>query len=196
MADNYFGGIKAGSVGVSIHLLIRRKSDNAEVTGLAFNTAGNVASFCRQGGTRTAITLVTQTVGGAWTSGGFVEVDAANMPGLYRLDIPDAALATGTDFVTFALVSTNNYAFMERVALSSQVIQSGDSFARIGAPAGASLAADVAAVNAKTTNLPPDPADASDVAGAVAAVPAAVLLAATTTPISANMTQIKGISLT
>ncbi len=36
--------------------------------------------------------------------------------------------------------------------------QTGDSFARLGAPAGASVSADVAAVNAKTTNLPASPA--------------------------------------
>lgn len=34
----------------------------------------------------------------------------------------------------------------------------GDSFARLGAPTGASIAADVAAVNSKTTNLPASPA--------------------------------------
>jgi hypothetical protein len=195
MADKFFGGIKAGSPGVSIHVLIRKKADNSEVTGLLFNTAGNVASYCRQGGTRTAITLATQTIGSAWTSGGFVEVDAATMPGLYQLDIPDAALSAGADFVTLAFVSANNHAFMERIALSSDVIQSGDSFGRLGAPAGASLAADLAAVSAKTANLPPDPADASDIAGVIGAVPAAVLAAAAATPITANMTQIKGISL-
>jgi len=195
MADNYFGGIRAGATGVSIHLLVRRTSDNAEVTGLTFGTAGNVASYCRQGSVRTAIALVTQTMGAAWTSGGFVEVDAAAMPGLYRLDLPDAAVATGADFVTIAFVSANNYVWMERVGLSSDALQGGDSFARLGAPAGASISADVAAVSAKTTNLPADPADASDIATAVAAVPAAVLAAAGAAPISANMTQIKGIPL-
>ncbi len=34
----------------------------------------------------------------------------------------------------------------------------GDAYARLGAPAGASLSADIAAVNAKTTNLPASPA--------------------------------------
>jgi len=195
MADKYVGEIRTGSTRVSIHLLIRRKVDNTEATGLVFNTAGNIASYCREGGTRTAITLVTQTMGSAWTSGGFVEVDAANMPGLYLLDIPDAAVAAGADFVTLAFVSTSNYTFVERIALSSSVIQSGDSFARLGAPAGVSLAADVAAVNAKTTNLPPDPADASDIAGAMAAVPAAILAAATAAPIAADIRMIKGVPL-
>lgn len=53
----------------------------------------------------------------------------------------------------------------------------GDAFARLGAPAGASVSADVAAVKAdtaaiklKTDNLPSDPADASDIAGAFSTV--------------------------
>lgn len=59
----------------------------------------------------------------------------------------------------------------------------GDAFARLGAPAGASIAADlvtiddfldteVAAIKAKTDNLPADPADASDLAALIAAVQA------------------------
>jgi hypothetical protein len=59
------------------------------------------------------------------------------------------------------------------------VAQSGDSYTRLGAPAGASHAADVAAVKsdtaaigAKTANLPPDPADASDIVASFAAVSA------------------------
>jgi len=53
----------------------------------------------------------------------------------------------------------------------------GDAFARLGAPAGASVSADVAAVKAdtaavklKTDNLPSDPADASDIAALFAAI--------------------------
>jgi len=48
--------------------------------------------------------------------------------------------------------------------------QTGDSFARLGAPAGASVSADVAAVNAKTTNLPSDPADQSLIIAATDAI--------------------------
>ena len=39
-----------------------------------------------------------------------------------------------------------------------------DLSARLGSPAGASLAADLATISGKTTNLPTDPADASDIA--------------------------------
>lgn len=57
------------------------------------------------------------------------------------------------------------------------VAQTGDSYARLGAPAGASHSADVAAVKtdtaaikAKTDNLPTDPADASDIAASFSTV--------------------------
>lgn len=73
------------------------------ITGLAFNTSSFTAYY-RKGatGTATAITLATQTVGGAWSSGGFVEVSSTNTPGLYRFDIPDTVIATaGEASVTF-----------------------------------------------------------------------------------------------
>ena len=71
----------------------------AGLTGLVFNSASLVASYARTAGARVAITLATQTVTGAFSSGGFVEVDATNMPGVYRVDVPDAAFATGVDKV-------------------------------------------------------------------------------------------------
>jgi len=80
----------------------------AGLTGLVYNSSGLVASYVRPGASRTAITLATQTVTGAFSSGGFVEVDATNMPGVYRLDIPDAALATGVDSVVVMLKGATN----------------------------------------------------------------------------------------
>jgi len=75
-------------------------------TGLAYNTAGLTVYYTRgETGTPTAITLATQTSTGAWSSGGFVAKDGTNAPGLVRLDLPNAALATGVDrvYVTFKL---------------------------------------------------------------------------------------------
>jgi hypothetical protein len=43
-----------------------------------------------------AVTLATATLG-TWTSGGFVEVDATNMPGWYEIGIPNAALDGGIE---------------------------------------------------------------------------------------------------
>lgn len=72
-------------------------------TGLAFNTASLAAYYIREGSaTATAITLATMTVG-TWASGGFKEIDATNMPGLYELGVPDAALASGANSVVIQL---------------------------------------------------------------------------------------------
>jgi len=70
-------------------------------TGLTFS--GPTAYYARNRGAATAITLATQTATGAWSSGGFVEVDSANMPGLYRFDPPDAAFASGVNKVIFLI---------------------------------------------------------------------------------------------
>lgn len=48
--------------------------------------------------------------------------------------------------------------------------QTGDAFARLGAPAGASVSADVAAINAKTTNLPAAPASTTNITAATGVV--------------------------
>lgn len=86
--------IKPDSTSVKLDLFIQDSSvtTGAGLTGLVFNTASLVASYRRPTGARVAITLATQTVTGAYSSGGFVEVDATNMPGLYRFDVPDAVL--------------------------------------------------------------------------------------------------------
>lgn len=68
-------------------------------TALAWNTAG--LTFYYSNGpsdTAHAIALVTQTVGGAYTAGGFVEVDATHEPGWYQLDVPDTFGVSGSGF--------------------------------------------------------------------------------------------------
>jgi len=72
-------------------------------TGLVFNSAGLVAYYVRTQAAAVAITLATQTVTGAFSSGGFVEVDATNLPGIYRFDPPDACFASGVDKVVIML---------------------------------------------------------------------------------------------
>ena len=72
-------------------------------TGLTYNTSGFSAYYIRNKSTATAISLVSQTASGAWTSGGFAEISSANAPGLYRLDIPNAALASGSDEATIVV---------------------------------------------------------------------------------------------
>jgi len=74
-------------------VFIRDSTTRMGKIGLAFNTAGfSMAYNNGPSDTAHAITLVTQTVGGTWASGGFVEVDNTKMPGWYQLDVPNAAL--------------------------------------------------------------------------------------------------------
>lgn len=87
----------ATSQTVYIHVYDSSSTVGAGLTGLAFNTSNLVCYYTRVLGNATQITLATQTVTGAYSSGGFVEVSATNSPGDYRLDLPDAVLASGVD---------------------------------------------------------------------------------------------------
>lgn len=94
-------GFYAGETDKTIYIRLRDSTTGLAKTGLAFNSAGAVCSYVLPLAARAAITLATQTVTGAHSDGGFVEVDATNCKGLYRLDLPDAAIASGS----FSVVS-------------------------------------------------------------------------------------------
>jgi hypothetical protein len=72
-------------------------------TGLTFATSGLAAYYVRNREAPVAITLVTQTPTGAWTSGGFAEISSSLVPGVYRLDVPNAAFAAGASDVTIVV---------------------------------------------------------------------------------------------
>ena len=109
--------VTAGTIDVTVYVYfvddVSGTNTGEPTTGLLFSDieTGGSASYARQGAARTDFTLVTlASAGAAHTDGGFILVDDTNMPGLYRLDIPDAAVATGVDQVTIQLVAegTNN----------------------------------------------------------------------------------------
>ena len=85
--------IAPGSTSQSIELYLG-------ATGLTSSTAGLSARYNRTRTASVSIPLVARTIAQAWTSGGFAEVDSVYMPGVYRLDIPDAAVDVGADDVT------------------------------------------------------------------------------------------------
>lgn len=102
----------AGATSQTIDVFIQDSSSTigAGLSGLAFNTSG-LKAYYRLGatGSATQITLATQTVGGAWSSGGFVEIDSTNMKGAYRVDVPNAALAS-TPWATLYFYGATNMA--------------------------------------------------------------------------------------
>jgi hypothetical protein len=92
--------IKKDSTDISVYFHLRNSTDGTSKTGLLYNSAGAVASYVRNRAARAAITLATlASASAAHSDGGFILVDDTNTPGLYRLDLPDAAVATGVDSV-------------------------------------------------------------------------------------------------
>jgi len=88
--------IAPGSTSQSIELYLG-------VTGLTFATSGLAAYYVRNREAPMPIALVTQTATGTWASGGFAEISSAFTPGLYRLDVPNAAFAAGASDVTIVV---------------------------------------------------------------------------------------------
>lgn len=78
------------------------------LTGLLYNSSNLVSHYLRPAGTATTISLVTQTVTGSYSSGGFVEVDPLRMPGIYRFDVPNAVFATGVDKAIVMMSGASN----------------------------------------------------------------------------------------
>ncbi len=113
--------VKPGSTDVTVYVQIVDSTTAVGETGLVYNTSGLAAYYVRTGGTATAITLATQTVGGAHSDGGFVEVSSANMPGLYRLDLPDAAVASGARAVEIMVKGTGILEAVVTLDLNAEV---------------------------------------------------------------------------
>ena len=82
----------------------------AGLTGLVYNTGSLIAYYVRGGAAAASINLITQTVTGAYSSGGFVEVDSTHMPGVYRIDIPDTCFATGSNQCVVMISGASNMA--------------------------------------------------------------------------------------
>lgn len=104
--------ITAGSTNISLNVYFvdddGGTAPGEPTTGLLFSDieTGGSASYARQGAARVDVTLKTlASASTAYDEGGFILIDDTNMPGLYRVDIPDAAFAAGVSFVTIHMVA-------------------------------------------------------------------------------------------
>jgi hypothetical protein len=126
MADQFMGGILAGSQSVSIPVILRVKSDGAELTGKA--AANMSAYYWRQGATSIQqITMATLgSMGAAFSAGGWYEIDGTNFKGIYRLDLPNTAVSTGAEWMTVGVKDTaaSGFYFFERFALDTKHVNS------------------------------------------------------------------------
>jgi len=124
MSERLQGGVLAGSINLSIPVILRSTTDNTEVTGKVFGDV--TASYWRQGGVRVSVSAITlASVDSPHADGGFKEVDSANIPGAYRFDMPDAAIATGADWVVISIKVTGCYVFFQLLHLTANIISLG-----------------------------------------------------------------------
>ena len=139
--------VKKGTVNRSEYFYLRDSTTGDPKTGLLYNSAGAVASYMRSGGLRVDIPLVAMdgdpSPDDVHVDGGFIEVDGTDMKGIYRLCALDAAYVTGVDEVIFSLAFDGVSSEPLRVTLVDNSKK--DIYDRIGAPAGASLSADIVA---------------------------------------------------
>tara|TARA_Y100000361_G_scaffold36089_1_gene30564 strand:- start:22977 stop:24755 length:1779 start_codon:yes stop_codon:yes gene_type:complete len=112
---SYDHTIKKSTTSKIIELMIRDSSTGAGKTSVAHTDV--TASYVRESGTRTAISLASGSAGDSYSSGKWAEVDSTNTPGLYQLHIPDAALATGANAVTIFLKASSVIDKVIRISL-------------------------------------------------------------------------------
>jgi len=106
--------IPAGTTSKRIAIFIQDSSSTtgAGLTGLVFNTSSLVCyswidTDGNAGGTSQALQTATL---GTWTTRGFKEKDATNMPGMYEFGVPDALLAAGVKWATVMFKGATNMA--------------------------------------------------------------------------------------
>lgn len=110
MADFTF---TAGGTNPTVYIYLTDASTGTSpATGLTSASAGASVYYTRPRAAATNAVIGPLTaVTSAHSDGGFIEVDATNAKGLYRLDLPDAVIAAGEDY---AIVSVEFDAALER----------------------------------------------------------------------------------
>lgn len=183
--------------------IIYDKFTTRQATGVPFTLAGTpVVSIYKDNSTTESVAGVTLTP------------DFDSKTGLNQLAVDTSADPTfysnGSQFVAVITTGTVNGVtvvgeVVSRFTLKAQsAVQTGDAYARLGAPVGASISADIAAVQtsataikAKTDNLPASPADETLIIAATNSIqaklgtPAGASVSADIAAVEANAVAIK-----
>ena len=128
--------VTGGSTDITTYFAMRLAATGADATGLAEGDFDLQYVRTRSAPSTKADASDLGAADAAHTDNGMFEIDATDQPGLYRVDWPDAAFAAGVKEVILSVKHTSCFTEHLRVEI--------DPF---GAPAGASLAADVATVD-------------------------------------------------
>lgn len=129
--------IKKGTTDYSCMVRVVDSTDGTPETTVAYNTAGVDLWYRRPGAAHTSITEATQTEAGAHSDGGFVHIS----DGYCRLDLPDAAVASGVDYVDVGGTFTGMVVIGGRIRLTDVDL---DDSVRAGLTSLPSAAADAA----------------------------------------------------
>lgn len=108
--------VKKGATDRSVTLRIIDSGDGTPETGVVFNTSGIDLWYRREGAAKVSITeadLATPALTDDHADGGFLHIS----DGYYRLDLPDAAFATGANHVDFGGTVTGMVVIGGRVRL-------------------------------------------------------------------------------
>ena len=90
---------------VRMFVLDSTATDGSGKTGIAHDASGLIAYYFPEGDSSpTPITLASGTVG-TWSSGGFKEVSASYMPGVYELGLPDLAVDATSEGSVLVMLS-------------------------------------------------------------------------------------------
>lgn len=133
----FLDAVTKGTTDYSTTIRIVDSTDGTPETGVVFNTAGIDLWYRRPAAAHSSITEATQTEGGAHTDGGFVHIS----DGYYRLDLPDAAVASGADYVDVGGTVTGMVVIGGRIRLTDLDL---DDSVRAGLTALPNAAADAA----------------------------------------------------
>ncbi len=162
---------KHSSTSNLIRFTLKNSSTGVGLTGLSSASSGLIIStICDNEATATAYTVAATNIETITTLGTyaaptaskcrFKEVDATNHKGLYEFQFADArfSVASAKKLVISVTGATNLLDADYEIQLLSfdpyvAIAQTGDSFARLGLPAGASVSADVAAVKTDTAAI-------------------------------------------
>jgi hypothetical protein len=107
--------VTKGSTDRSVNLRIVDSTDGTPETGVVYNTSGIDLWYRREGAAKVSITEATlAALTTAHTDGGFLHVSDGN----YRLDLPDAAFATGANYVEVGGAVTGMIVIGGRVRLT------------------------------------------------------------------------------
>lgn len=119
-SPKFHGEFIAGEPELTVPVILRNTSNNQETTGV---TSGSVtAYYWREGKAIQAISMSTlASLTAVHAGGGWREVSASYLPGVYRFDIPDAAVADedGVNFVTIGVTVAGCYSWFRTLTLET-----------------------------------------------------------------------------